>query len=88
MKKIMNTLMLSCKKASALIIKRNDFLLTRKERIQLFFHLLVCDACHTFSRQNEVVSKVLEQQNRLPSNWQKEMSAVEELKEQIISGLK
>lgn len=83
----MNIFMLSCKKASALIIKKNDFLLTRKERIQLFFHLLVCDACHTFSRQNEVVNKILEQQNRLSSNWQKEIPATKELKKQIISGL-
>jgi hypothetical protein len=87
MKKIMNIFMLSCKKASALIIKKNDFLLTRKERIQLFFHLLVCDACHTFSRQNETVNKLLKQQNQTSFNLPNDVQVPEGLKGQIISRL-
>ncbi|MGH2643027.1 MAG: hypothetical protein ACRDE2_03695 [Chitinophagaceae bacterium] len=85
MKKLMNRLMLSCKKASALIIKREDFRLTRMEKIKLFFHLLLCDACHAFAKQNELIGKALEQDTN-PTGYQtEEMQVPEGLKERILS---
>jgi hypothetical protein len=87
MKKLMNKLMLSCKKASALIIKRNDFRLTRVEKVQLFFHLLMCGACHRFDIQNKFLNKALEQQIKESEEVLESEEAPEGLKENIISRL-
>lgn len=85
MKKLMNLLMLSCKKASALSIKREDFQLSRIEKMKLFFHLLLCDACHAFAKQNEWINKALEQDVHPPKNRLEEVQASEGLKERILS---
>lgn len=86
MKKLMNTLMLSCKKASALVIKRNDFELTLREKIQLFFHLMMCDACHNFDKQNKVINRALEEDANQPVSTQDEQASGN-LKDRIISKL-
>ena len=43
--------MLSCKGASQLISQSIDRALTRRERLSLRLHLLICDVCRRFSRQ-------------------------------------
>ena len=43
--------MLSCKGASQLISQSIDRALTRRERLSLGLHLLICDVCRRFSRQ-------------------------------------
>lgn len=51
MKKLMNILLLSCKKASGLIEKKLHFPLNPVEKIQLAIHTSMCDACKKHQHQ-------------------------------------
>ena len=44
-------LMLTCKEASKLVSQSLDHPLSWSERVQLRFHLFICDACTRFNRQ-------------------------------------
>lgn len=88
MRKLMNRLMMSCKKASSLIVKRDNFSLTRKGKIRLFFHLLMCDACSSFSKQNKFLHRVMEDQDKSPEETLPNNEVPDNLKENIISKLK
>lgn len=60
MKKLMNYLMLSCKKATGLIEKKSVFGLSWKENIQLKVHTKMCDACSTYQKQSKEIDTLLE----------------------------
>ena len=51
--------MLSCKGASQLISQSIDRALTRRERLALRLHLLICDVCKRFNRQLLVISNTV-----------------------------
>lgn len=57
MKKIMHILFLSCMKATELIEKKMHFKLSRKEKLQLKAHKMMCDACSRYEKQSEVIEK-------------------------------
>ena len=59
MKKLMNYLMLSCKKATELIEKRSLVRLTFKEKVQLHMHKSMCDACTTYEKQSKKIDELL-----------------------------
>jgi hypothetical protein len=59
MKKLMNILMLSCRKATELIEKKLYFKLTKVESVQLVLHKSMCDACTAYEKQSIVLDKVL-----------------------------
>ena len=86
MKKIMNFLMLSCKKASALIDKKSLFGLTWKEKVMLHMHTSMCDFCTAYQKQSKLIDGVL---HKHISASEKNILLVEnkELKEKIISKL-
>ncbi len=52
MKKLMNFLLLSCKKASGLIEKKLHFPLNPIEKVQLAIHTSMCDACKKHQNQS------------------------------------
>lgn len=52
MKKLMNILLLSCKKASGLIEKKLHFPLSPIEKIQLTIHKSMCDVCKKHQDQS------------------------------------
>lgn len=87
MKKLMNLIMLSCRKASGLIVKRENFTLTRLEKIRLFLHLLMCDACTAFSRQSKIINNALEKEADPPIKAEDNIDLPDDLKEKIISKL-
>lgn len=87
MKKLMNLILLSCKRASGLIVKRESFQLTRTEKIRLFFHLLMCSACTAFSKQSKIIHNVLEKDRDATINMEDNNDLPESLKERIISNL-
>lgn len=87
MNKIMNFLMLSCKKATALIVKREDFNLRRIEKMQLFFHTLMCSGCRNFELQNKMISKILKHHISAPEKVLNEEKSPEQLKDSIFSKL-
>ncbi len=62
MNKILNTLMLSCHKATELIEKKTVFSLSPAEKVQLYLHTRVCDACRNYQKQSELLDVVLEQE--------------------------
>jgi len=59
MKKLMNFLMLSCKKAADLIEKKLSFRLNIKEKIQLSMHTRMCDACKNYQKKSEDMDHLL-----------------------------
>ena len=60
MKKLMNYLMLSCKKASELIDRKFIFGLNWKENIQLKLHTKMCNACTNYQKQSKAIDGILE----------------------------
>lgn len=60
MKKIMSYLMLSCRRATALIEKKLLVGLTRKEKMQLWMHTSMCDACTAYQKQSKWLDKILQ----------------------------
>ena len=60
MKKLMNILMLSCKKASGLIEKKLHFPLSPIEKMQLFFHTSMCDTCKSYQKQSKDLDILLD----------------------------
>ncbi len=59
MKKLMNYLMLSCRKATMLIEKKLLVKLSFKERVQLTMHKTMCDACTAYEKQSIELDRIL-----------------------------
>jgi len=59
MKKLMNYLMLSCKKAAALIDKKAEVKLSWKENMQLHMHKSMCDGCTAYEKHSKIIDKAL-----------------------------
>ncbi len=79
----MNFLMLSCKKASALIDKKTLLGLTLKERVMLKMHTAMCTACTAYNKQSRFIEHALHEH----FNTGTEQLNTKELKAQIISKL-
>jgi len=56
--------MLSCKQASQLLSQSLDRRLSLKERMNLRFHLLICDVCKRFGYQLDMMRKAVRQMTR------------------------
>ena len=57
MMKLMKSMMISCRKASFLISKKEERKLTMGERIHLAMHLSMCEFCKAFEKQSAYISK-------------------------------
>lgn len=53
--------MLDCKHASRLVSQSMDRRLSMRERLGLWLHLLICDACSQFSRQIALLRQAVRQ---------------------------
>ena len=86
MGKLMNTLMLSCKKASELIDKQSVVKLSVKEKVMLHMHTSMCDGCKAYQKQSKLLDKLL--QNHIQSK-ETDVPQIKnnKLKQQIISKL-
>lgn len=51
--------MISCKKATELITKREDRSLSQHERLQLRLHLGICSLCRQYLQQTSMIVRVL-----------------------------
>jgi hypothetical protein len=58
---LMNTLMLSCRKATQLMEQRSMAPLGTMDRMQLWMHLRVCDGCRAYQKQNTIIDRMMEQ---------------------------
>ncbi|MFK5957387.1 MAG: hypothetical protein QM495_00795 [Lutibacter sp.] len=81
MKKIMNILMLSCKKATELIEKRLVTKLSAIEKIQLKMHTSVCSQCSTYEHQSDIIEKSIA---KIHQPTKKTLKLSTERKEQIL----
>lgn len=59
-KQVMNTLFLSCLKASELIEKKMHIRLSFTERMQLKAHKMMCKACTMYEKQSIIIEKGIE----------------------------
>ncbi len=48
--------MISCKKATTFIVKKEEGGLSAKQRLQLWLHLSICSLCKLFMKQNKVIT--------------------------------
>lgn len=60
---LMNTLMLSCRKATLLMEQRTMAPLNAMDRMQLWMHLRVCDGCRAFEKQNTTIDRMMEERH-------------------------
>lgn len=84
MKKMMNILMLSCKKATELIEERLVTKLSSIEKVQLKMHTAVCSQCSTYEKQSDIIEKRIAEIHQ-PNNELLKLSS--EKKEQILNQL-
>ncbi len=87
MMKLMNKLMLSCKKATELMEKKNQSSLNPLETVQLFMHTSMCDACSLYERQSHFLDSLLKKQNGTQGSVSHKRKLPEEVKSQILSKL-
>ena len=59
MKKMMNWLMLSCKRATELIEKKLLTKLSFREKVQLKMHKSLCDACTAYEKQSKLMDELM-----------------------------
>ncbi len=86
MRRFMNYMMLSCKKATELIEKKQVVKLSAKETIQMKMHTTVCEACRSYQNQSFLLEKALDQW--FQSRKQHEAKLSESVKDHILLQLK
>lgn len=84
MGKIMNVLMLSCRKATELMEKRLDKKLSATETFQLKLHTSMCKACSDYQSHQQIIDAAMKDEcDQLPQ----ESEECEELKMRILKDL-
>jgi len=89
MKKSKNIMVLSCEKASELIEKNVHFGLKPIEKVQLFVHNSMCDACRMWKKQSKDLDGALNKYIHLHPN-ERDLptdSLTDEAKEKIVKKL-
>ena len=87
MNKIMNWLMLSCKKATELIEKKSLVGLSWKENVRLRMHTTMCDGCTAYQKQSLLIDKLLQKHITEPASTIITEVDSGDLKGRIISNL-
>jgi len=85
MGRIMNMLMLSCKKATSLIEKKSLIGLSFKEKTQLKIHNRMCVVCLYYEKQSLIIDDLLHE--LISSSESAPLIKNEALKEKIIKNL-
>ncbi len=83
-KQIMNTLFLSCLRASELIEKKIHIKLSFTEQMQLKAHKMMCEACSLYEKQSLILEKGIERH----IHQKKDAADMKQLKKQITLNLK
>ena len=83
--KLMNKLMLSCKRATELIEKKMVVKLSCVESLQLTVHKGVCSACKVYEKQSLLIDQSIKRISESQQNETPKLS--EESKLQIINSL-
>jgi hypothetical protein len=84
----MRLVMISCRKATELIDKKIFSKLSVKERIQLFMHKAICDACTLYDKQSVFIDKALKKQTSTEKDDRQNLSEnTHQLQSKIIRSL-
>ncbi len=59
MRRLMNALVLDCKKATFFIEKSNDVPLNMVDKTKLNMHLSMCSGCRNYFKQNRFIERLL-----------------------------
>jgi hypothetical protein len=51
--------MITCKEATMISVKKADISVPLMDRLRLFMHLLICQYCRLFEKQNKIIDKLL-----------------------------
>lgn len=87
MKKVMQWLMLSCKKATELIEKNLLIKLSFKEKIQLQLHKSMCSACTAYGKQSKRIDNLFQHHIQDEGNNLSGVPVNEGLKKKIMDKL-
>jgi len=87
MKKLINILVLSCKRASGLIEKKANLSLNPLEKVQLFIHTSMCDACKSYEKQSRDLDSMLDKHMHIGQSDISEDTLSADIKNKIISDL-
>lgn len=81
--------MLSCRAATALMEKKHNSGLTFREKIQLWMHTAMCDACRRYEKQSHYIEQLLNMHlgNKKESNGAPPRQS-EDLESKILQKLK
>lgn len=85
MSKLMNTLTLSCLKATELMDKYPPVKLSIREKVMLKVHKSMCDACTNYEKQSKFLNELLSKQIFIHSEDNIPTIENRKLREQIIS---
>jgi predicted anti-sigma-YlaC factor YlaD len=88
MKKLMNILMLSCKKAGELIERKQDEELATVKKLQLKLHLSMCNLCSDYAQKSKSINRLLNSYHSSMPDILKEEKLSEKDKEDIKKKLK
>lgn len=84
MQRLITHLIYSCEKATELLDKRMFEKLSASERIRLFMHTRMCDACRMYEKQTALIHKALNKQASSHDSFPTDLSAFKEkVKENI-----
>ena len=90
MKRLMNFMILSCKRSSALIDQSAIIKLNFIENIQLTIHKSICSACNAYQNQSndldDILDHILKDQPDLTANTDRKLSR--DLKNKIIDQIR
>jgi hypothetical protein len=85
MRKLMNSLVLSCKKASELIDKKSVVVLTVKEKVMLNIHKSICKGCRAYQEQSILLDELIDEYIHQHNETNVPQFMNNELRQQIIS---
>lgn len=85
--KLLRRMMISCFRSTELMEKRNLVGLNPYEKMNLFFHKTMCDACTTYEKQSKLIEKLLHKHIHDIAESEVPVLSNENLKEQINSKL-
>ncbi len=80
--KIIRSMMISCQKAGKLVEIKEAGEISFSERIQLFSHLMMCEACRQYELQSRIIQHTLDRIYHIPF-----LKASEDLKNKIRQNL-
>lgn len=88
MRRVMNMLMLSCRKATGLMEEKAMDDINSLARFQLFLHTSMCNACKLYEQQSQYLERILRKHLQEPNDNQfPEKHLPDNLKSTIIRAL-